>query len=497
MPNYPQLVHLSVPELIGAAGDDPWQIDDTIQAGAPGEINELAGSFRAAGVCITETDDEFLQAKKRFDESWDRDDPAHPINDAEEVRRATQWLKLSKEQMAKVAADLQNIAAMLAEAQRSGHVSIGNLNARLVQIDNLIATEIARAQADGVQLDWSALKAAAIDATKGSLGEMTAVRDAYAPSWTRPSWTWPPTATTWTPSQAARAKAKRSAEDQARGAAGRYDEIQRAADEALVNSGGPMTAEMQAAAARLRDFGIVNDPNANPYAKQYAGERLNDYNMSRFVGPLPVDPVLGRDARQQAQSRLEFQQKLEAGAARVGADVPGCRDGLPRQLRDAGAVDGAQPRGAAAPRDGPVRPGRADGDQGAGVTVSDSVGTGVEQYGDSVETGRHALAGLSKADAELFSKWGNRVGWAGNIAQLVIAGIEYPEQRLEPQRGTGQGGRRRPRQHPRWSGRRRSRRLVRRPVHRRGCRRHRWAARRIRRFRHRRRPRLHVRPATL
>ena len=174
MPDYPQLVHLSVPELIGAAGGDPWQVDDTIQAGAPGEINELAASFRAAGMCITETDEEFYQAKKRFDESWDRDDPAHPINDAEEVRRATQWLKLSKEQMAKVAADLQNIAATLAEAQRSGHVSISGLNARLVQIDNTIAAEIAQAQADGVQLDWSALKAAAIDATKGSLGEMTA-----------------------------------------------------------------------------------------------------------------------------------------------------------------------------------------------------------------------------------------------------------------------------------------------------------------------------------
>src|ERR1041384_1843626 len=113
----------------------------------------MVSSFRAAGVCITETDEEFLQAKKRFDESWDRDDPAHPINDAEEVRRATARLKLTKEQMAKGAADRQNIAATLAEAQRSGHVSINGLNARLVQIDNTIAAELARAQADGVQLD--------------------------------------------------------------------------------------------------------------------------------------------------------------------------------------------------------------------------------------------------------------------------------------------------------------------------------------------------------
>ena len=179
MSDYPQLVYLSVPELIGAAGGDPWRVDDTIQAGAPGEISELATSFRNASVCTTETEDEFTAAKKRFDAAWDRDDPAHPINDSEEVRHATGWLKLGKEQMAKVAADLQNIAATLAETQRSGHVSISGLDSRLVQLDDTIAAQIARAKADGVNLDWSALKTAAIDATKQSLTEMTAVRDAY------------------------------------------------------------------------------------------------------------------------------------------------------------------------------------------------------------------------------------------------------------------------------------------------------------------------------
>ena len=33
------------------------------------------------------------------------------------------------------------------------------------------------------------------------------------------------------------------------------------------------------------------------------------------------------------------------------------------------------------------------------ASLSDSIGTGVGQYGESMETGRHALAGLSKADA--------------------------------------------------------------------------------------------------
>ena len=179
MPSYPQLVHLSVPELISAAGGDPWQIDDTIQAGAPGEISELATAFHNAAVCTTQTGEEFAQAKKRFAQAWDRDDPAHPINDAEEVRRATDSLHLSSEQMGRVAVDLQDIAADLAQAQRSGQISIGNLQARLKQIDDLIESELRAAAAAGHQLDWSELKRAAVEATRQSLGEMNALRDAY------------------------------------------------------------------------------------------------------------------------------------------------------------------------------------------------------------------------------------------------------------------------------------------------------------------------------
>ncbi|RDH77212.1 DUF4237 domain-containing protein [Mycolicibacterium moriokaense] len=181
MPEYPHLVNLSVHELIGAAGGDPWQVDATIQAGAPAAISELAAAFRDAGVCVTETDEEFAAAKKRFDAAWDRDDPAHPtINDSAEIQRATSVLHVNREKLAQVGADLQNIAASLAEAQRSGHVSIGSLNGRLVQIDNTIAVEIARAKADGVHLDWSALKTAAIAEVKSRLGEINAVRNAYS-----------------------------------------------------------------------------------------------------------------------------------------------------------------------------------------------------------------------------------------------------------------------------------------------------------------------------
>ena len=71
---------------------------------------------------MTQTSDEFAAAKKRFTAAWDRDDPAHPINDSGEVQRATQVMQLNKEELTRVGVDLQNIAASLAEAQRSGHV---------------------------------------------------------------------------------------------------------------------------------------------------------------------------------------------------------------------------------------------------------------------------------------------------------------------------------------------------------------------------------------
>lgn len=300
--------------------------------------------------------------------------------------------------MAKVSADLQNIAATLADAQRSGHISIGNLNGRLVQLDNTIAAEIAQARADGVNLDWSALKAVAIDATKQSLGELTAVRDAYGAKLNEAQLDMAADGYDMDALEGAEGKGEPSAQDQAQAAGEKYDATQRAADEALVNSGGLMTPEKQAAAARLCDFATVNDPDANPYTKQYAGGRLDDYNMSRFIGPLPVDPVLGTDARHQAQVRLEYQQKLEAGllGSPVSPDAATAYlDSCDTQAR-ALALNRVehQLKNLGVSEDG-IR----ELITGMG-SLSDSIGTGVDQYAKSVETGEHALNGLSKVDAD-------------------------------------------------------------------------------------------------
>ncbi|MGV0626917.1 hypothetical protein [Mycolicibacter minnesotensis] len=68
-------------------------------------------------------------------------------------------------------------------------------------------------------------------------------------------------------------------------------------------------------AARQRDEAIVNDPDADPVARQLAQERLDDLRNSEFIGPLPTDPVLGGDARTRAQARRQFQEFLESGLA--------------------------------------------------------------------------------------------------------------------------------------------------------------------------------------
>jgi hydrolase family protein len=426
MPDYPQLVYLSVPELTGAAGGDPWQVDDTIQAGAPGEISELAESFYTAGVSMTQTSDEFIAAKKRFETAWDRDDPAHPINDSVEVQRATQIMRLNKEELTRVGVDLQNIAASLAEAQRSGHVSISGLNGRLVQIDNTIATEIQKAQADGVQLDWSALKTAAIDEVKRRLGEVNGVRDAYGKQLSQSRVEMAAEGYDSDPIDGSVSDGTKSVQDQARADAEKYGADQRAADEALVNSPGPWTPEKQAAKGRLRDFATITNPNADPEQVRYAGERLGDYNMARFVGPLPQDPIFGRDARQRAQERLATQAMLEQGLGPMAPMDPNYATAMldmgeseARQISMQRATDsllraGMSPEGARA----------VVGDLARGVPWNQlleqngqligTLGAGGEAIDKGLSGGRHYLPSeLTSADAGILGDVSKKLGVAG------------------------------------------------------------------------------------
>ncbi|ARG90965.1 hypothetical protein B1T50_01795 [Mycobacterium kansasii] len=156
-----QLRYVSVPLLIAEAGGDPWAINQSLQAGRPAQISGLAEAFHAAGRCTAEADaaiNQSLQAgrpaqisglaeafhaagrctaeadaafdlaRRRFEAAWNRENGEHPINDSAEVQRVAQSLGAQSLQLPKIGVDLENIAATLAEAQRSASGQIAQLD---------------------------------------------------------------------------------------------------------------------------------------------------------------------------------------------------------------------------------------------------------------------------------------------------------------------------------------------------------------------------------
>lgn len=133
-----QLKWLSVAELVGKAGGDPWAINQSLQAGSPSQIASLAEAFHGAGRRTAEADHAFEQARKRFDAAWNHQNGDHPINDSAEVQRLAKSLGAQSEQLPKIGADLENIAAALAEAQKAGAQRISTLEHALQGLDNII-----------------------------------------------------------------------------------------------------------------------------------------------------------------------------------------------------------------------------------------------------------------------------------------------------------------------------------------------------------------------
>lgn len=439
------LRHLDIFELAGSAGGDPWQLNKTIQSGSPGEISELAQSFYEAGVCTQETSEEFNAAKQRFDSAWDRQDGGeHPINDSAEVKRATELLKLDKEQMSKIAVDLQNISATLAEAQRSGDISIGNLETRLQMIDDQIDREIATAAATGQEADVSDLKQAAVDATARALQEVQAIRGAYSETLDASRLEMAAEGYTSDPTTSTDGQQTESTNSQATAEAERYDGGQRAADEMLVNSPGPWTPEKGAAAGRLRDFATINNPTAGVDEVQYAGQRLNDHYMAQFPGPLPRDTVAGGDARTRAQARLQMQEVLESQSYFAGKPpmTPDQATQMLNQWETQGRTmvlqqfaaqlqeAGVSPEGAAAAvnqvQNG-ASPSQVIRDATAGLaTQASALGEGAKAHAGAMPGGAHwgNAPVWSQADVEALKGFGSRLGNAGTAVDLVLTGVD-------------------------------------------------------------------------
>ncbi|OBH92814.1 alpha/beta hydrolase [Mycobacterium sp. E2733] len=183
-----QLVWLNVADLIAQAGGDPWAINRSLQAGNPFEISQLANAFHDAGRCTAEADHAFQQARQRFDAAWNHQNGDHPINDSAEVQRTVKSLGAQSLQLPKIAADLETIAAALAEAQKAGAQQIAALERQLQLLDKLIGAAMkdledprldpnSRSQLESLIKD---AEADAADETRAALHQLQSIRDGYS-----------------------------------------------------------------------------------------------------------------------------------------------------------------------------------------------------------------------------------------------------------------------------------------------------------------------------
>ncbi len=183
-----QLRYISIPALIAEAGGDPWAIDRSLQAGSPLQISNLAEAFHNAGRCTAEAGNAFEQARNRFDAAWNHQDGDHPINDSAEVQRVTKSLGTQSLLLPKIGVDLENIAAALAEAQRTAAGQIAALEGQLQQLDDFIGQAVEMEKDSSLTAeDRHALDAfitaredEAIRDTKAALAQVQSTRNGYS-----------------------------------------------------------------------------------------------------------------------------------------------------------------------------------------------------------------------------------------------------------------------------------------------------------------------------
>lgn len=182
------LRYISTGALIAFAGDDPWKINGTLQSGRPAQISSLAKAFHDAGRSTGEAEAAFNVGQNRFNKAWLHEGSGNPINDSAAVQRATKSLGMQAVQLPKIGADLENVAAALAEAQRSGKGEILALERALQGLDDQICEAIElenNAQLTGSErqlLDYyiNGLEKHAINDTRASLNKLTQIRYQYS-----------------------------------------------------------------------------------------------------------------------------------------------------------------------------------------------------------------------------------------------------------------------------------------------------------------------------
>ncbi|ORV14715.1 hypothetical protein [Mycobacterium celatum] len=451
----PALSNLDIGELCGAAGGNPWKLDDELQAGDPQAINKLADAFHQAGNRVKEADDDFDKAKQKFNAAYTRNQGEHPINESAEVQQATTALAGHKEALPRIAASLEQTAASLATAQRQSDAALGQADSALHELDNQLSAAKANDQDTGV------LHEQAVGVVKSALGQVNSARSAYVTDLHAAETAM--SGAGYVPESLGNLDALPG--DDAAKAATQYDKSgQRARDQAMVDKAkaegrthymandagrpGNMTAEEAAAAQRLKDYAAITDPNSrfgpgfDPHqaaqARRLAGERLGDYNTSKVVGPLTRDPVFGVDARTRAQARLQLQHDLEQGqlpwsrqfmTPDQATQVIDQMEATDRATAVAKFQEALQKGGMSPPAAAAVAEDMAHGEIPKELVAgASSVGKGLDggkegftHWAEAMPTDDFlSTARFSAEDVEAFKRIGGRIGAAGSLLEAGI-----------------------------------------------------------------------------
>jgi hypothetical protein len=446
--------YLDAASLASAAGGDPWQVNDELQAGDPGEISGLADAFHQAGSHLREADDQFNAAKRQFTESWDREDTVeHPINDSAEVKRVSGALGGQPDELAKIAVTLQQTAAALATAQRDSATQINDLNADLHDIDNEIAD---------VMLTPSILAAPLFEEaeqlTKVMLDNIQLIRGAYIGQLESAQTALMESG--YVPG--AIDESDGTPGDAPQESAGQYEHSgQLAKDQAMVDKArrehpnGHLGWSMDeiAAARRLDDYTSVTDP-ANGAARydgpleqeeaaRLAGSRLADWNLANSTGTVAKDPVLGGDVRDRAKVRLTMQRQLE-DAQLPWSPLPMSADDATRKMNGLEVQDrvtainrlqeqlqqsGMTPIAATAVVEGIASGVLPKEYFDAAAAAGNVFGSGKDAVGEFTERlprGSHWQPGIAftEADIEALSKLGGRLGTVGSIVEFGVGAYD-------------------------------------------------------------------------
>jgi Alpha/beta hydrolase len=175
-----RLRYISIPHLIAEVGGDPWVINDSLQVGRPAQICALAQAFHDAGECIAASNAAFDEAGRRFEAAWNHEN--------REVQRVTKSLEAQSVQLAKIGVNLENVAAALIHAQRTGAVLISSVGAQLQHLDSQLGqaadpgndAQLAPVDESAVAALIFAFEQDAIDGTKAVLAQLYSLRGSYS-----------------------------------------------------------------------------------------------------------------------------------------------------------------------------------------------------------------------------------------------------------------------------------------------------------------------------